>query len=171
MSNNSSLPFNQITPPVKGSSNYKNQGKSSPVEILKDNHKSNNSPKDQLKAATSGIANSFADQLFGGASRQEPTNFSNPVNFHEFLKNREKIIRHQERRVGEQQRIAEKVVYSKKEEETKVEIKSLQEEIKKLAVATQALSAEVIEAEKTVSTTIVATGTYHINFFGRIKDF
>jgi len=175
MSTNFGMP-NQVKLPSSGNSdNNKPQGKKNFAEVVKDGKSSTpttaETPQDQVKAATAGVLSEAAGQIFGGPAREDtlisPT--QQPASFKEYLAKREKKIRFQERKTAEQQRATERVVYSKKEQETKLEIASLQQEIKKLAVATKELSAEVVEAEKTAFSAVVSPGTYHLNFFDRIR--
>jgi len=167
---------NQIKLPSSGNSNDKKpQGKRNFAEAIKDGKSSApttaEAPQDQVKAVTTGVLSEAAGQIFGGQAREDTliSPAQQPASFKEYLAKREKNVRFQERRTTEQQRAVERVVYSKKEQETKLEIASLQQEIKKLAVATKELSAEVVEAEKTAFTAVVSPGTYHLNFFDRIR--
>ncbi len=60
----------------------------------------------------------------------------------------------------------EKVVFSKAEEQTRLQIQSIQEEIKKLAASTQNLAKEVQVAALQAP---VSPGTYHLSFFEKLR--
>lgn len=167
---------NQIKLPGNNSSNNKKpQGAKNFAEVIKDGKSpaptSPDAPQDQVKAVTTGVLSEAAGQIFGGPARQDTviSPGQQPASFEQYLKSRERKIRFQAKRTVEQQRAVERVVYSKKEQETKLQIASLQQEIKKLVVATKELSVEVIEAEKTAFQAVVSPGTYHLNFFDRIR--
>lgn len=171
MAGNFGINMNQLTPPAKSNNNSnKTQVKSNHfLETLKGDS-SDSSPKDQIQAATTGVVGGIAEQIFGNTSRQENSNLGpQPANFAEYLQKREHQVRFQTKRTTEQQTNVERMIYSRKEEETKIQIKTLQQEIKKLVVATKELSSEIVEAEKTAFATIAAPGAYHLNFFDRIR--
>lgn len=62
----------------------------------------------------------------------------------------------------------EKVVFSYKEQETKVQVTALQQEIQKLAHSTQGLTQEIKVA---AMQTTVEAGVYHASFFGKLISF
>jgi len=135
--------------------------------------------KDQAKAATAGTLGQAVDQMTGKQNQdqqpagQSPNNAfpqpKMPFNFSEYLKSRENTIRRQERQMAQQQRSAEKLVFHRKEENAKKEIELIKAEIKKLILETGEMSAELQQAEQSVMTTTVEPGTYHLNFFDRIR--
>jgi hypothetical protein len=100
---------------------------------------------------------------------QSNPNINKSFNFEEYLYNRERQIRQQERTLSQRLRDNEQILYNRHEEQTKQQIVLIQEEIKKIIVETKDLSVELLEAEKTVSATIVTAGNYHINFFERVR--
>ncbi len=66
-----------------------------------------------------------------------------------------------------QQRVNEKTLFSKTEQQTKLQIQAIQEEIKKLAASTQNLAKEVQVA---ALQTPVNPGRYHVNFFEKLRQ-
>lgn len=103
---------------------------------------------------------------FGPVNPQNP---NQPFNFAEFLQQREQKIRQQERNLADQQRQSEKVLFHRKEEEARKEVEAIKEEIKKIIKTMGGVSAELIAAEQTVLSTTVEAGTYHLNFFQRVR--
>jgi len=63
----------------------------------------------------------------------------------------------------------EKVLFTREHRETQQQVNALQEEIKKLAKATSNLASEAKEAEITAMQTVPEVGTYHLNFFSRLR--
>ena len=137
----------------------------------------------QVKNLGSGVASSAVDSLLGRNSDQSnspdqgPPSYpmtqnypSKPFNFEEYLYNRDRQIRAQERTLSQRLRDNEKVLYNRKEEQTKQQILCVKEEIKKIIKETDGLAIELLEVEKTVSTTVVTGGSYHLNFFERIRQ-
>jgi|GEM_PF-2552327 len=125
--------------------------------------------QDQLKAASLGSAKSALDQLFGSAPVPQENQLPN-FNLENFIQLREQQVRQQERALHERKRSAEVLVFCRKEELCKKQIEMIKQEIKILAKQTGALSVELIEAEKTVSsqTPDVKSGIYYFSFFERI---
>jgi uncharacterized lipoprotein YehR (DUF1307 family) len=85
--------------------------------------------------------------------------------FESFLNQQEQKIRQQERMRFDQLRHEEQVIYSREKQQEKLEIESLQIEIKKLA---KEVGGVMIEAEKTAFQIVVTPGVYHKNFFKRL---
>jgi len=85
--------------------------------------------------------------------------------FESFLNQQEGRIRQQERQRFDQIRHEEQVIFSRQNQETKLEIETLQVEIKKLA---KEVGGVMIEAEKTSFQAIINPGVYHKNFFKRL---
>lgn len=143
------------------------------IEALKD---FSGEVKDQTKAVTAGVMDQAVNQITGVSVDQRTASSGKtpqqepPFNFADYLRSREQQIRQQERTLAEQQRGVEKTIFYRKEEETKKEIEIIKVEIKKLVLETGKMSTELQEAEKTVMETTVAVGTYHLNFFDRIKN-
>jgi hypothetical protein len=163
-----------LQPPAKSAK----KGSTKPhnfIEALKD---LGGGVKDQGKAATAGILSQAVDQMTGKADQYSPQTQGSadqfpqpqmPFNFAEYLKSRENLVRQQERQLAEQQRSGEKLVFHRKEEEAKQQVELIKTEIKKLIVETGQMSVELQQAEQTVMTTTVEPGTYHLNFFDRIR--
>jgi len=61
----------------------------------------------------------------------------------------------------------EKLVYTKEQQEIKLQIKAIQDELKKLAESTQGLAKEVEIAAKQVP---VEPGVYHLTFFEKLRQ-
>ena len=132
--------------------------------------------KNQARAATLGTLNTATGQITGTIYDRQPSQTDRlaqpqaPFNFAEYLRSREMQIRQQERMMGQQQRSAETMIFHRKEEEAKKEVEIVKAEIKKLVIETGKVSTELREAEKTVMTTTTEAGTYHLNFFERIRN-
>jgi hypothetical protein len=62
----------------------------------------------------------------------------------------------------------EKMIFTRKEQQTKLQIKAIQEELKKLAESTESLAQEVKVATMQVS---VEPGVYHLAFLERLRQF
>lgn len=60
----------------------------------------------------------------------------------------------------------EKIVFSKADQQTKLQIQSIQEELKKLAASTQNLATEIQSA---VMQSPVNPGVYHVGFFEKLR--
>lgn len=171
MSDNNWSP-SSIQPPTKSSKKSSIKHRNF-IEALKD---LGGGVKDQAKAATTGMLNQAVDQMTGSLDQSSPQSPADrfpqpqmPFNFSEYLKSRENQIRQQERQMAQQQRGAEKLVYHRKEEEAKQQVELIKAEIKKLIVETGEMSVELQQAEQTVMTTTTEPGTYHLNFFDRIR--
>lgn len=63
----------------------------------------------------------------------------------------------------------EKVLFTREQRETQQQVVSLQQEIQKLAKSVAQLGSEVKEAEITAMQEAPVVGTYHINFFTRLR--
>ncbi len=90
---------------------------------------------------------------------------ANGFDFESFLNQQEQKIRQQERMRFDQIRHEEQVIYSREKQQEKLEIESLQIEIKKLA---KEVGSVMVEAEKTAFQIVVTPGVYHKNFFKRL---
>lgn len=87
--------------------------------------------------------------------------------FESFLSQQESRVRAQERQRFDQIRHEEQIVFSRQNQETKLEIETLQVEIKKLA---KEVGGVMIEAEKTSFQAVINPGIYHKNFFKRLMS-
>lgn len=63
----------------------------------------------------------------------------------------------------------EKVLFTRQQKETQQQVVALQDEIKKLAKTTADLASEAKEAEITAMQEVPEMGTYHLNFFIRLR--
>lgn len=138
------------------------------IEALKD---VGSSIKTQTRDATVGTIGSAVDQFFGASKLSQAPKTGNlspdkPFNFEDFLKSRERQVEQTQKQHYERQLRQEKLVFHRSEEEGKLQIKAIQEELKKLAQATSGLSQEV---EKAVFEGVVEAGVYHLSFFAQIR--
>jgi len=138
------------------------------IEALKD---LGSSIKKQTKDATWGTGKGMVDQILGApktpvkpeSGELQP---EQPFNFEDYLKSKEKQIAARERQRYGKRIQEERLVFHRKHEEAKLQIKAVQEELKKLADTSQELSVEI---KKATFTATVEPGTYHENFFDRIR--
>lgn len=138
------------------------------IEALKD---LGSSVKRQAKDVTLGTSRGVVNQIFGTPRppvepQKGELSPDKPFNFEDFLKSRERQVAFREKQRYERRLREERMVYHRKEEEAKLQIKAIQEELKKLTEATKGLSQEV---KKAVFTSVVEPGTYHLSFFDRIR--
>jgi len=140
-------PFNQKQKKTQGTTNV--------IETLKG---FGSSFKKQAKDATFGIPS----KPQSGDLKPEQS-----FNFEDYLKSKERQIVTREKQKYERKIQEERLVFHHKQEETKLQIKAVQEELKKLATTTSGLSVEV---KKAVFSAVVTRGTYHENFFDRIRN-
>ena len=103
----------------------------------------------------------FKDSGGGSTKPQSQENFD----FKRFLNQQENRVRQQERQRFEQIQHEVQVVYSSERQQEKLEIETLQIEIKKMA---KEVGGFMIEAEKTAFQIVVSPGVYHKNFFKRL---
>lgn len=129
--------------------------------------------KKQAGDASLGAGQGIIDQLFGVPKTNKQTTHKTgelhpdqPFNFEEYLQSREKTILSQERQRFQRRIQEEHLIFHQKNEEAKIQIRLVQEELKKMAQATQGLSEEI---KKATLSAVVDPGTYHENFFDRIK--
>ena len=90
---------------------------------------------------------------------------SGAFDFESFLNQQEARVRQQERQRFDQIRHEEQIIFSRQKQETKLEIETLQVEIKKLA---KEVGGVMVEAEKTAFAAVINPGSYHKNFFKRL---
>ena len=122
-----------------------------------------------LKGFGSSFKQQAKDAAFGVPSKPQSGDLKaeQPFNFENYLKSRERQIESREKQKYERKIQEERLIFHHKQEEAKLQIKAVQEELKKLASATTGLSNEV---KKAVFTAAVEPGTYHENFFDRIRN-
>ena len=162
-------PMNNPLPPSKPQTNKKTTPRPQGfVEAFKEIGKGvGQAVKKDLWEGTVKEAGQQAKTLLGTQPSGHGTLPENrPLKLDELLHSHERKVRLQERRLAEIRRQEEKVVYSRREQEIKLQVKALQEELQKLAKTTQGLSREV---EKAAFETVVSPGVYHLNFFERLR--
>jgi hypothetical protein len=125
--------------------------------------------KQQAKDVTVGTGRGVVNQIFGAPKQPQSGEMTPdaPFNFEDYLKSKEKQIVQREQQKFQHRFEQERLVFHRKQEEAKLQIKAVQEELKKLAESTQGLS---IEVEKATIQAVVEPGTYHENFFDRIRN-
>lgn len=158
-------PFNNFNSGTKS-----RQGKK-PANFIEALKELGSGAKRQVKDATFGTGRTMMDQVLGTPRTQTAPSSGElqpdrPFNFEDYLKSQERQTSQREYQRFEQRLREEKMVFHRKQEEAKLEIKVVQQELKKLADATQGLSQEVKKATLTMN---VAPGTYHDNFFDHIR--
>lgn len=120
----------------------------------------NSAKNDLLKPGLKDIFDSFSP--FGTQTPSEyPKNNESPYQ-KDF--GRENLLRNKLRQ-SETVKREERVIFTRKERETQVQVRSLQEEIVKLAKATGEMARETQIAAMNVQS---SPGTYHLNFFERL---
>lgn len=111
-----------------------------------------------------GIPSTAADQIFG--RKKSGTLKPNEALSLDEIKEREQF-RRQLNREFFQVRQEERLVFKQEEQRTQLQIKAIQEELKKLVESTKDLVKEVEIASKLEP---VEPGVYHLNFFERLKQ-
>jgi hypothetical protein len=139
------------------------------IEALKD---LGSSVVNATRQESTGVGKGILEHLGGLDSfhSQGELQPNQPIDF-DTLQKKEKELRLKEIRVQEEVvslRKQEKILYSRQEKEIQLQIKAIQEELKKLARSTEGLAKEVKVA--TIQAP-VDPGTYHISFFARLKSF
>lgn len=138
------------------------------IEAIKD---ISSNVKQQTKDLTLGTSRGVIDQVLGTdqATSQQTAPEDAPdkaLNFEEYLKSREKQIEQTQKARYEKRIRQEVMIFHRREQEAKLQIQSIQEELKKLAEVTIELSQEVKQA---VFMPPAEIGTYHLTFFARIR--
>lgn len=145
------------------------------MDIFNSSHQSKSSQKtkkatnfiEALKDIGSSSKQQTKDLVFGPkADRAQEDNKSENFNFEDYLKSKERQIASQEKQKYQRKIEEERLVFHRKQEEAKLQIKAVQNELKKLADTTQGLSQEV---KKATLKAVVEPGTYHENFFDKIR--
>ena len=116
-------------------------------------------------------SDSFVEALKDTANQNRDTAYSSP--FDALARQRQQLeqerrLRLEQQQAFEKRRRQEFLVFSQKEEQSKHEIKALQQQLIKLIEDTQGLTQEV---EIAVTQQVVDPGTYHVNFFDRLRQF
>lgn len=97
-----------------------------------------------------------------------PQNFSPETNWHQKEAELEKQFQAHLRQ-KEALRRKEQVLYTHEQKETQEQVKALQGEIQKLAKSVNSLASQTQQAEKIALQEVPVTGTYHLNFFVRLR--
>lgn len=111
-----------------------------------------------------GVPSTAADQILG--RKKSGTLKPNEALSLDEIKEREQF-RHQLNKEFFRIRQEERLVFKQEEQKTRLQIKAIQEELKKLVESTKYLAKEVEIASKLEP---VEPGVYHLNFFERLKQ-
>lgn len=121
-----------------------------------------------------GLKDSAGNQirsLFGGGPKRNKSQGSlesgQSLDLKKAWQEREAQIRREERRFAQQRRQEEKVVYSRKDEQIKLEVKAIRQELKNVAKQAGVMGQQL---EKASFNAVVSPGTYHLNFFERLRQ-
>ena len=127
-----------------------------------------------VRTGRDGIADTAMDmvsQIATGTVRHQPLSGelrpNQPIDIEEEILRREEEAVQKERLHFQHVRRQEELVYSRKEEEIKLEMKAVQDELKKLIGEASGLSQEV---EIAVEQVVVEPGKYHFNFFHKLRQ-
>ena len=123
-----------------------------------------------VKSFTKDVIKGTAQNAINILTKNQPQSPNQPspdkdFNFEEFINQQEKKIRHQERTRFEAIRREEKVIYSREQQQVKIQVQTLQAQIKELAKEQAGLMEEV---DKTAFQAVSNPGVYHRNFFERL---
>lgn len=131
------------------------------IEAFKDIGKS--TVKSFAKDFVVGTAKNAVDTLTKGqtGSAQPEEKF----NFEEYLTSQEQLIRNQERARFDSIKREEQIIFSREKQQIKVQIETLQTQIKGMAKDQAGLMEEI---DKTAFQAVVNPGVYHQNFFERL---
>ena len=149
-------PFSQTK--KKKRQNYKNF-----IEAFKDIGSS--TIKSFTKDVVGGTVKNTVDALTKTQSSTDTQTPQEDFNFQEYLNLQEKKIRQQERTRFEVIKREEKVIFSREQQQVKIEIQTLQTQIKELAGEQIGLMKEVEQASFQA---VVNPGVYHQSFFERL---
>ncbi len=112
-----------------------------------------------------GTAQNVADVLTKGQTQSDTPASQENFNFQDYLNQQERKIRSQERAHFETVRREEKIIYSREQQQVKIQIETLQTQIKELGQEQVGLIKEVQQASFQA---VVNPGVYHQNFFERL---
>jgi len=90
------------------------------------------------------------------------------IDIQDTLKQQEQLTRQEQQKLLRHKEVQEFGVYNREEEETQLQIKALQEDLKKLA---QEMAQMASQVQKAIEEEVVHPGTYHVNFFERLRSF
>lgn len=152
-------PFDSAKKKKKSGPKYQNF-----IEAFKDIGKS--TVKSFTQDVIKGTAKSAVDSLTKGVPQPDSQPSQESFNFEEFLQLQERKIRQRERARFETIRREEKIIYSREQQQVKVQIETLQTQIKELAKEQVGLMEEI---DKAAFQAVVNPGVYHQNFFERLS--
>ncbi|MEA3355055.1 MAG: DUF5660 family protein [Patescibacteria group bacterium] len=132
------------------------------IEAFKDIGKS--TIKSFAKDVIGGTAKTAVDVFTKGQAIDNSETKDN-FKFEEYLNQQEQKIRSQERQRFEAIRREEKIIFSRENHQTKIQIETLQTQIKQLASEQVGLMKELDQASFQA---VVSPGIYHKNFFERL---
>lgn len=112
-----------------------------------------------------GTAKNALDVLTKGQTNSAAGQNPEAFDFEEFLNLQENKIRQQERARFESIRRDEQVIFSREQQQVKIQIETIQTQIKALTTEQVGLMKEV---DKATFQAVVDPGTYHQNFFERL---
>ncbi len=134
------------------------------IEAFKDIGKS--TVKSFTKDVVGGTAKNAVDTLTKGGNSTDSQSPQEDFNFQDYLQSQEKQIRNQERARFEAIRREEKVIFSREQQQVKIQIETLQTQIKDMAREQAGLMEEI---DKASFQAVVNPGVYHQNFFERLS--
>jgi hypothetical protein len=119
--------------------------------------------KSATKDLVGGVGRDFVQSLAGGPGYQ---NQSETKRTNEWEQNPEERIREEAWKIQRHRELTETRVFNRKEEEAKAQIKVVQEE---LAFLVKELAGIDVQLEKAIKEEIITPGTYHVNFFQKLR--
>lgn len=148
-----------------------NQNLAKPSSIRPTAQKSHANFIEALKSIGGQTVNSFAGDVVGGVSRDFIQNLTGsgaiPRNPESDL-DTEARIRAEQQRLERHREVAETKVFDRKELETKTKIRVIQDELQLLAKELAGMDQQL---EKAIQEEITNPGTYHLNFFEKLRRF
>lgn len=148
--------------PFSGSKKKKAPNYNNFLEAFKDIGSS--TVKSFAKDVVGGVGKSAVNVLTKGQTQSEQKP-QESFNFEEYLNQQERVIKQRERQRFESIRREEQVIFSREQQQVKVQIESIQVQIQQMAKEQVGLMAEIDQA---ASQAIVNPGIYHQNFFERL---
>jgi hypothetical protein len=112
-----------------------------------------------------GTAQNVVDVFTKGQAQPDTPAPQEDFKFEDYLNQQERKIRAQERTRFETIRREEKIIYSREQQQVKIQIETLQTQIKELAKEQTGLMKEVEQASFQA---VINPGVYHQNFFERL---
>lgn len=130
----------------------------------KNNHNKKKSPKgDSFLEALRDLGGGVVDSMAGELKPNQPLNLNQLTRVEEKQERQARQFQQEFLDIRQQERL----VWTRKEQDTKLQIAAILEELKKLASATKNLTKEVDVAAKQVP---VEPGVYHLSFFEKLRE-